>query len=201
MPGTVWIGRLLGVRIGLHYSWLLIVFLLIWSLATDYFPMQNAGWGPGTHWILAGITTLLLFASVLAHEMGHALVARRRGVPVDDITLFLFGGLANLRRDPQSPRVELAVALAGPAVSLLLAGGFSILGRVVSSSSVAAAAVLSLLGSINLALGLFNLIPGFPLDGGESCVLSSGCEPAATARQLRPPRASAAGSHTDLSVS
>ncbi|HLG50245.1 MAG TPA: site-2 protease family protein [Chloroflexota bacterium] len=167
MPGTVWIGRLLGVRIGLHYSWLLIVFLLIWSLATDYFPMQDAGWGPGTHWILAGITTLLLFASVLAHEMGHALVARRRGVPVDDITLFLFGGLANLRRDPQSPRVELAVALAGPAVSLLLAGGFSILGRVVSSSSVAAAAVLSLLGSINLALGLFNLIPGFPLDGGR----------------------------------
>ncbi len=160
------IGRLAGIPIHVDLSWLLIFAGMSWFLAKAYFPSAWAG-EVATYWALAIGTTLLFFATVLFHELGHAVIARRRGAQVRRVTLLLFGGVAEVDFEPQRPRDELAAALAGPAVTLamgLLLGALYALTRP-HAAILAASARLLAIG--NLGLGLFNLLPGLPLDGGR----------------------------------
>lgn len=167
MRNSIPLFRLFGIEVGLDYSWFLVFLLVAWSL-TGHYLMVYQGWSTGFRLLLAVITSVLFFASVLAHEFGHSLVAIRTGVPVRRITLFIFGGVAQLTREPRRALDEFLIAVAGPVVSLLLAGGFGalwLLGRFLGLQP--ATVVAGWLGGINLMLALFNLIPGFPLDGGR----------------------------------
>ena len=159
------LGRILGIPIYLHSSWFIIFVLITYSLATQ-FTAQHAGWSPAQHWALGIITSLLFFASVVFHELGHSVVAIRYRIPVLSITLFVFGGLARIGREPSSAKQEFNIAIAGPLASFFLAGGFFLLGRV-SGSNEMLAATSNWLANINFVLGAFNLVPGFPLDGGR----------------------------------
>ena len=160
------LGRILGIPIGLDYSWFLIFALITWSLAGSYFPEQYPGWSTGLYWAIGLATSLLFFASVLLHELGHSVIALRNGIPVRSITLFIFGGVAQIGREPGSPGVEFRVAIAGPVVSFALAGLFGALG-LLGAGLAPLAALATYLSYINGSLALFNLIPGFPLDGGR----------------------------------
>jgi len=166
MNSHVKLGRVYGVPVGLHWSWFLLFILLTWSLANGLFALQLPGYPAALHWGLAAITAILLFASVLAHEFGHAVVSIRNHIPVHQITLFLFGGVAQIEQEPQSPGVEFRIAVAGPLVSLGLALAFGLIGFAGSSLPVLPSAA-RWLAEINLTLVVFNLIPGFPLDGGR----------------------------------
>lgn len=164
--GSGWkVGRIVGVELSVHPSWLVIAFLITYSLAAVQFPEQFPGWSDGQYWVVAVVTAVLFFASVLAHELSHALVARRFGLPVQGITLFIFGGTTSIDTDSRSPREEALIALAGPATSIALGGIFIGLGVVVTQPQVSA--LVAWLGVINIVLGVFNLIPGFPMDGGR----------------------------------
>lgn len=165
--GALRIGRVLGIDLRLDTSWFVIFILISWSLASNTFPLGHPGWAAGRYWLLALATSLLFFASVVAHELGHSVVAQATGVPVRDITLFLFGGVATLGREPRRPRDELLIALAGPAVSLALAAGFGALWRLGGTVGAPLHALAGWLAMVNLSLALFNLLPGFPLDGGR----------------------------------
>ncbi len=166
MRASLTFGRIFDIPIGLHSSWFLIAALLTWSLAVGYFPREYPGWGIATYWLIGGITAVLFFASVLIHELGHSVVALREGVPVRGITLFVFGGVAQIGREPPTAGAEFRIAIAGPLTSLALAGLFTLLGTTASAVPVAAAPAVYL-GRINFLLAVFNLIPGFPLDGGR----------------------------------
>ena len=160
------LGRILGIPIGLDYSWFLIFALLTWSLATSYYPAEFKNWPVAQYWVVGAVTTILMFVSVLLHELGHSVVAMRYKIPVRSITLFVFGGVAQIGAEPPSAMAEFWIAIAGPATSLALALFFGLLQPVVG----ALAPVLALakyLAYINGSLALFNLIPGFPLDGGR----------------------------------
>lgn len=159
------LGRIWGIEIGLDYSWFLVFALVTWTLAAIYFPM-NYPWSATTTWIVGVITSLLFFASVLAHELGHSVVAIRKGIPVRAITLFIFGGMAQITKEPKRPRDEFLIAIAGPAVSAALGLVFYLL-HINASAGQPLAALALWLGWINLSLAVFNLIPGFPLDGGR----------------------------------
>ena len=164
---TLRIGRLLGIELRLHYSWLVVFALVVWSLAGHHFPMMNPGWAPFTYWWVGALTTVLFFSSLIVHELAHSVVAQAFGVPVRHITLFIFGGVASLGREPQQAREELLIALAGPGASLAIGAGFGALawlGRDLGGPFYAATGWLAW---INVVLALFNLIPGFPLDGGR----------------------------------
>ena len=164
--GRGWrVGRLAGIDLSIHPSWLVIAFILTYSLAVTQFPNQFPGWAGGQYWVVAGATSILFFASVLAHELSHALVARRLGLKVEGITLFIFGGATTIDADARSPREEALIALAGPAMSIVLGAAFIGAGLAISQPQVAA--LVGWLGVVNLVLGLFNLIPGFPMDGGR----------------------------------
>jgi len=163
--GAFSIGSIAGVRIALHPSWLIIAFLVTYSLAVNSLPASFPGWDSILYWLVGGTIASFFFLSVLAHEMSHALVARRFGVEVHDITLFIFGGAASLEQDAPSPRAEALIAVAGPISSLLL--GAALLGIDVVIGQPQLEAVLGWLGLINVTLGVFNLIPGFPMDGGR----------------------------------
>lgn len=165
LRSSVHFGRLFGISIGAHYSWFLIFVLALWSLAVGYFPQQYPGWSRAAAWVAAAATAVLFFGSVLVHELGHSLVALRSGVPVNSITLFIFGGLAQLKREPPTPGAEFRIAIAGPLASLGLAVFFFALGRLPLGETVQATGAY--LSRINLLLALFNMIPGFPLDGGR----------------------------------
>jgi len=160
------LGRILGIPIGLDYSWFLIFGLLTWTLASGYYPAEFKTWPPPLYWIVGAATAIMLFVSVLLHELGHSVVALRFKVPVRSITLFIFGGVAEIGTEPPSAKAEFSIAIAGPIVSLGLAMFFSV-------AQLAVAGVQPLYGLakylayINFALVLFNLIPGFPLDGGR----------------------------------
>ncbi|MFQ5854613.1 MAG: site-2 protease family protein [Anaerolineae bacterium] len=166
MRASLTFGRIFGIPIGVHSSWFLVAALITWSLASGYFPQEYPGWTRMTYWIVGVITAILFFASVLIHELGHSVVALREGVPVRGITLFIFGGVAQIEREPPTAGAELRIAIAGPITSLVLAGIFSLLGLTATLNPVSAAPAVYL-GRINLMLALFNLIPGFPLDGGR----------------------------------
>jgi Zn-dependent protease/CBS domain-containing protein len=164
--GTGWrIGRLAGIDLSVHPSWLLIAFLITFSLADAFFPRALPGWSTGQYWLLGAATALLFFASILAHELSHALLARRFGLKVAGITLFIFGGATTIEGDARTPRDEALIALAGPASSILI--GAVLLGAAVLLESREASVLLSWLGYINVVLGIFNLVPGYPMDGGR----------------------------------
>src|SRR5918995_1345015 len=164
--GPGWrVGRLAGIDLAIHPSWLVIAFLITYSLAESQFPRQFPGWPAAQYWLVAGATAALFFASVLAHEVSHALVARRFGLKVEGITLFIFGGATTIDSDSRTPREEALIALAGPGTSLLLGGFFVAMALTVEQPQLEA--LVAYLGFVNLALGLFNLIPGFPMDGGR----------------------------------
>ncbi len=163
--GAFSIGTIAGIRIALHPSWLVIAFLITYSLAVGDLPTRFRGWEPALYWIVAATVAALFFASVLAHELSHALVARRFGITVSDITLFIFGGAASLEGDTRTPREEALVAAAGPLMSIALGGVLLGIGTLIDQPQ--ATALLGWLGYINLTLGVFNLIPGFPMDGGR----------------------------------
>ncbi|MEH2128882.1 site-2 protease family protein [Nostoc sp.] len=165
MNGTIRVGNLFGIPFYIHPSWFLVLGLVTWSYSSGLgaqFPQLSAGLA-----LLLGLmTALMLFASVVAHELGHSFVALGQGIDVKSITLFIFGGLASLEKESKTPGEAFWVAIAGPMVSLLLCGIVTAIG-VTTSASGPLAAILGVLASVNLALALFNLIPGLPLDGGN----------------------------------
>ncbi len=155
-----------GIEIGLHWSMLIVFGLLTVSLATAYFPETSPDLSEGAAWTMAVVAAVFFFASILLHELGHSFVALRYGLPVDRITLFIFGGIAQISERAKSADVELKVAAAGPAVSFALSAMFGLVWFVTQDIDVIAAPALWL-ATLNLILALFNLLPGFPLDGGR----------------------------------
>jgi Zn-dependent protease/CBS domain-containing protein len=158
--------RIAGIDIGIHYTWFFIFLLVTWSLAQGYFPQAYPNWSTLAYWITGALTAVMLFVSVLIHEMAHSLVARARGMSVNSITLFLLGGVSNLQEEPKQPGAEFVMAIVGPLTSFVLAGIFWALGKTLDPQSMVGALV-GYLALINLLLGIFNLLPGFPLDGGR----------------------------------
>lgn len=160
------LGNIWGISIGLHWSMSLVFLLLTWSLASAYFPQTNPDVPEAAYWIMALIASVLFFSSILLHELGHSWVALRHGIPVNAITLFIFGGLAQFTERAKTATSELQVAIAGPIVSFALSGVFG-LTWLVSRDIAYLAAPARWLATLNLILALFNLVPGFPLDGGR----------------------------------
>ena len=159
------IGQVFGIPIFLHLSWILIFGLITYSLVDEY-GARYPQWTSGQLWSLGLITSLLFFGSVLFHELSHSAVARHYRIPVASITLFFFGGIASITRDPDSAGQEFLMAAAGPASSYVLAGGFWLLARATPNDSMPNALATWLAGT-NALLATFNLLPGFPLDGGR----------------------------------
>jgi len=160
--------RVFGIDIYIDYSWLLIFALILWSFTFGYFPAQYPGLDFITYLSVGLVSTLLFFGSVLFHELSHSLVANSHGVKVERITLFIFGGVSHLTQESPDPAVEVRIAAAGPAASFVL--GLLFLGISWLSPTGSAniwAGMSAYLGALNLALGVFNLLPGFPLDGGR----------------------------------
>ena len=180
MRGGISLGRIFGINVRLDWSWLLIFFLVTWNLANVFGDLQP-DWNNALNWLLAVVAALLFFGSVLAHELAHSVVARARGIPVRNIVLFLFGGVSNIERDPDSPKSEFLITVVGPLTSFALGIIFLLLARAIAGAVDASvddpegmvramgptAVMLYWLGSVNILLGAFNLIPGFPLDGGR----------------------------------
>ncbi len=181
MRSGIRIGRIFGIAIYIDWSWVFIFLLVTWSLAVGVFPRWHPDWGAGLNWGVAAAASLLFFASVLIHELSHSLVAKARGLPVRNITLFLFGGVSNIEREPPSPGTEFLMAVVGPITSValgvfftLLGGSIAGVGRDKMADPVEAlsrldplSTLLLWLGPVNVIVGIFNLIPGFPLDGGR----------------------------------
>ena len=182
MKSSIRLFRIAGIDIGVHFSWILILIFFTTTLALGFFPAASPEETTGTYWAAGFLAALLLFACVLAHELAHSLVAQARGIPVHSITLFIFGGVSNLEQEAEKPGVEFLMAIVGPGASLLLAIVFWILfqamqggnlfsdffrfGGWLPQSSIIGAGFFYL-ALINISLAAFNLIPGFPLDGGR----------------------------------
>ncbi|MFL5792943.1 MAG: site-2 protease family protein [Actinomycetota bacterium] len=169
MTASIRFGRIAGIPVGASWSALLIALLFAWSLGGELLPAQVPGLAPAAYWLAGAAGAGLFLASLLAHEIGHALVARRAGLRVRGITLWLLGGVAQLEDEPASPRDELRVAIVGPAVSLALAGVFGVAAAALSVVGAPALLVVvaAWLALGNVALGVFNLLPAAPLDGGR----------------------------------
>lgn len=166
MTASYRLGSIWGIPIGLHWSLLLVFGLLTWSLAGSYFPVEYPTLAPEWRLVLAAMTAVLFFGSILLHELGHAWVALREGVPVQGITLFIFGGVAEIGARSKTPGAEFRIAVGGPIVSLALWLLFTLVSQF-DQGVPALAAPSEWLARINLMLLLFNLIPGYPLDGGR----------------------------------
>lgn len=156
-----------GIRINIDYSWFIIFFLILLSLSVGYFPFRYPEQSPWLYVVMGVVATLLFFVSILMHELTHAMMARRCGIHIPAITLFIFGGMAHMGAEAKTPKTEFKIAVVGPLMSLALAGVFylawKMLGQQVSPLSV----IFQYLAWINLALAIFNLVPAFPLDGGR----------------------------------
>jgi Zn-dependent protease/predicted transcriptional regulator len=172
MRPQIRLGKIFGIKIGLHYTWFIIAFLIILSLA-GHFRAINPGWGTSVIWISAILSGILFFMAIVAHELAHAMVATYRGLPVRSIVLFALGGIAQIEKDAADPKTEFWMGIAGPIMSVVLGSlclalawalGWSTL---VMTPETPAMAVLVWLGYINIMLAAFNMIPGFPLDGGR----------------------------------
>lgn len=163
---TVKLGRIAGIEIEIDWSWFIIFVLVFSSLAFEFFP-RAYGFGPALSVALGLGTAVLFFSSVLLHELAHSIVANRNGVTISKIILFVFGGVASLSGEPTRPAVELKIAIAGPLTSIVLGGGFYGLALLVEPLSLPVAVALQYLSLINLGLAVFNLVPGYPLDGGR----------------------------------
>src|SRR5262249_48994590 len=176
MEAQIKLGRIFGVEIGLHYSWLIIAFLITLSLA-EHFRMTNPQWGIGVIWVSAILTGVLFFAAIILHELSHAAVARARGLPGKTITLFELGGVAQIEKEATDAKTEFWMGIVGPITSAII--GFLLLGIALalgwtprsgtpmSTPDTPLLAMLVWLGYINITLAIFNMIPGFPLDGGR----------------------------------
>ena len=165
MGPSIRLGRIFGVQIGIHPSWFVIFVVLAYAMAAGSLPHVDPGWDEPLYWVTGAAISIFFFVSVLAHELSHAVVARRLGLKVKDITLFVFGGAATLEGDPKRPRDEALIAAAGPLASLAV--GAALLGIDVLLNQPQLLAAVGMLAFLNLTLGLFNLIPGFPMDGGR----------------------------------
>lgn len=166
------IGYAMGIPIRIHASWFFVFLLVSWTLSTGYLPESLPGLSPPRYWAMGATASVLLFLSVLLHELGHSYVALRYRIPIDRITLFFFGGVAHMRSEAPSPRAEFLIAIAGPLVSFVLGGvclGLAALTESIQQDLGLRGPMMlgTLLGMVNVQLGLFNLIPGFPLDGGR----------------------------------
>lgn len=163
------LGKILGFEISIDWSWLLIFFLVVYTLAAGYFPSLRHQFDVQTNWLLGVAAAILLFASVLIHELSHSVVARRFGIDVRGITLFIFGGVSQTSEEPRSATEEFWMAIVGPATSIGLAVFFGLLEAVGVGAKwpMPAVALVGYLSTINFFLGVFNLVPGFPLDGGR----------------------------------
>jgi Zn-dependent protease/CBS domain-containing protein len=160
------LGRIAGVRFGVNWSWLVVFALIVWTLATGIFPDTNEGLSDGTYIAMAIVAAFLFFGSLLAHELGHALQARREGMEIEGITLWLFGGVAKFKGMFPSAGAEFRIAIAGPLVSLVLGLAFALVAWGLGLPA-AVDGVAFWLGYINLTLLVFNLLPALPLDGGR----------------------------------
>ena len=167
MQSSFRVGRVAGIEVGIHYTWLFAFVLVTWSLAQGFFPATFPGFAPSTYWLLGVIAALGLFGSVLFHELSHSLVARARGLHVQGITLFIFGGVSNLGGEARAAGDEFVVSVVGPLSSLLLAAVFWGLRQGLAPGDTPLGAVLGYLAVVNAGLAVFNLVPGFPLDGGR----------------------------------
>ncbi|MDQ1325604.1 MAG: hypothetical protein QG564_728 [Campylobacterota bacterium] len=161
--------KLLGFTVSIDASWSIILFLIVWSLAKGFFPGNFPDLSEQTYWLMAIVGALGLFASIIIHEFSHALIARKYGLKIQNITLFIFGGVAEMKEEPGSPKIEFFMAIAGPIASLLLSILFGTLHRfaITIGLPVPVTGVLEYLGTINMLLAAFNMIPAFPTDGGR----------------------------------
>ena len=164
--GGIRIARVFGVPVYIHFSWVVIFGLITWSLATGYFPAHYPDLPASSYWAKGLVASLLFFVSILLHEIGHAVVALRHGIGIRSITLFIFGGVAQMDKEPEDGWTEFKIAAIGPVVSLALAALFYV-GASLPFLGNAGGAVARYLALINLTLALFNLVPAFPLDGGR----------------------------------
>ncbi len=156
----------MSISIRLDYSWFLVFAFLTWSLAVSYYPFETGGLSPMIYWIMGAVTAIMLFGSVLLHELGHSIIALHYKIPVRKITLFIFGGVAEIGAEPPSASAEFFIAIAGPIVSFALAAFFN-LAQTILGHFTPLLVLARYLALINGSLALFNLIPGFPLDGGR----------------------------------
>ncbi len=163
------LGSVFSLEIRIDYSWFIIFFLILWTLTAGFFPQETPDMSTGVHIAMGVAGTILFFASLLAHEISHSLVAQGRDIPVEGITLFIFGGMAHTRMEAEDPGDEFVIAGVGPLASLVIAGLFWLLAWAGRSAGLGAeyTVVADYLAFINLALAVFNLLPGFPLDGGR----------------------------------
>ncbi|HEX4047901.1 MAG TPA: site-2 protease family protein [Elusimicrobiota bacterium] len=169
MKNQIKLGRYFGIEIGLHVSWFIIAFLIIFSVAQD-FRAHNPDWTNSAVWGTALVTGLLFFVTIIVHEMAHSLVAQARGIPVKAITLFALGGVSQIEKESEDAKTEFEIGIAGPLMSLVIGGGCLGLARALGWAGTPhqpALALLVWLGYINIGLAVFNLVPGFPLDGGR----------------------------------
>jgi Zn-dependent protease/CBS domain-containing protein len=176
MRGSLKIGRIAGIEIGVHYSWILAFALFLWIFAMGAFRIDYPGWSLSTYWIAGALTSIMIFISVLVHELCHSLVARSKNLKVSSIVLFIFGGVSNIESEPEKASVEFFVSIAGPLSSFILAGlffGIAYLlylpGNIINPAGPVdpVVGILYYIGRINLWLAVFNIVPGFPLDGGR----------------------------------
>jgi len=167
MQGSFRLFRIAGVDIEIHWSWLLVFVLLTGTLAKGLFGEELNGWTRTERWVAASATSIVFFGSILAHELSHSIVANRLGIPVRRITLFVFGGVSHLESESRTPREEFLIAIAGPATSFVIAGLLGGLWLLLSPVREPAALAAGYLAVANAVIGVFNLIPGFPLDGGR----------------------------------
>lgn len=167
MLGTFKIGRFFGFDINVHWSWVFIFFLVTGTFAEGILQDSFPAWDGFQRWSVGALIAIVFFFSILLHEISHSLVARRYGLPVSSITLFVFGGVSNLGKEPASPRQEFWIAIVGPLTSVAIAGLFGAGYLVLNGVEEGAGDVSLNLAAINLAIGVFNLVPGFPLDGGR----------------------------------
>jgi len=161
--------KVLGIPIYVNYTWFVVFGLIVWTLAMGYFPQLGPYYPPLTRWTMAFIAAIILFSSILLHELSHSYVAQRNGIKIKSITLFVFGGIAHMIGESRTPRGEMKIAAAGPALSLFISGIFWII-SFVFRKGMADSPVLAVsyfLAYANMFLAIFNLIPGFPLDGGR----------------------------------
>jgi Zn-dependent protease len=166
--GGLYLFRVAGIRIHVDRSWILIFLLVLWSLSFGYLPHAEPDRPALAYWVAGLAATLLFFCSILAHELAHSLTALRAGIPIPAITLFLFGGVSQMSEEPREPGTELRIAIAGPLMSFALAAVFWLLHATMRGTEVPLIATsLSYLAWVNTALGVFNLLPGLPLDGGR----------------------------------
>jgi len=166
VTSSIRLGRVFGIEIGFNWSLVFIFALVVWTLATNILPIEAPGYPPLLYWLISAAGAVLFYACLLAHELSHALVAQRNGVKVAGITLWLFGGVSKLEGEPTSARSEALIAGVGPLMSFAVALVAFVL-SFVTSGSILVSALFAWLTFVNVLLGLFNLVPAFPLDGGR----------------------------------